>query len=455
MTSRVFDCNIEPRLLRDRARRDLPRRRGIVFAASAALLLVPLAGAAEQPTGWVSAAIAAILTLGAFSRYGGRGVFGWLLVLSGMFVLAAQRGVLPQLGPALFVSSALCGVLWLANRPRRGRWSGRIGEREREAQQQFGLDGEQQVRATLARELSEAYAVINGLALPRGAGDIDHVVIGPSGVFLLETKTMAGRIVCEPDGTWHRTKVGRGGTSYVAYIGDPAAQVQRNIYAVRESLRRRLPHLYSGTPLWLEGLVVFPHPRTDLAAERSRVPAIKLDHLVARIRDHRPQRILEPQDVIDITAVLLSERHARLLRASAQAMVELALTLPVVLALLFGTLALSRIVQAHSSIVAMAHEVARAGALGSNATDAFARMQLRASSVAPGLGLDSALLNVASDVSAYARQNGRVSATVRYIVELRDLPLLGWVPPAELRAHHVEWVDPFRGGIDDGREVGR
>src|SRR5207237_10897504 len=114
----------------------------------------------------------------------------------------------------------------------------------RAAQQLMGLSGERHVGQVMARELPQDYVLINGLKLPRGAGDIDHVVVGPSGVFLLETKTMAGRIVCRPDGTWHRTKIGRGGTSYVGFIGDPAAQGQRNIYAVHECLRWRLPHLY-------------------------------------------------------------------------------------------------------------------------------------------------------------------------------------------------------------------
>ena len=54
-------------------------------------------------------------------------------------------------------------------------------------------------------------------------------------------KTMAGRIVCASDGTWRRTRVGRAGTHYAAYIGDPASQAQRNIFAVRECLRRHLP----------------------------------------------------------------------------------------------------------------------------------------------------------------------------------------------------------------------
>jgi hypothetical protein len=132
---------------------------------------------------------------------------------------------------------------------------------------------------------------------------------------------------------------------------------------------------------------------------------------------------------------------------SAQAVVELALALPIVLALLFGTLALSRIVQAHSAIVILAHEVARAGALGSSSTDAVARMRQRAPEVAPGLGLDAETLRVLPTVSGIARGEGRVVATVLYRVSLADLPVLGWAPPPELRADHLEWVDPFRAGI--------
>lgn len=147
--------------------------------------------------------------------------------------------------------------------------------------------------------------------------------------------------------------------------------------------------------------------------------------------------------------MLLAESHARPLARSAQALVEMALALPVVLALVFGTVALSRVVQAHSAIVAIAHEVARAGALGANQADALKRMQLRASEVTPGLGLDSAMLEIISDASAYARNEGHVAATVRYLVDLRDVPLVGWAPRPLMRARHVEWIDPFRGGVDD------
>jgi hypothetical protein len=312
----------------------------------------------------------------------------------------------------------------------------------------MGRSGEHQVRAALAAELPESYVLLNGLTLPRSAGDIDHLVIGPSGVFLLETKTMAGYIECDADGTWRRTKVGRAGTPYGAYIGDPAAQVQRNIYAVRECLGRRVPRLFHGTPVWIEGLVVFPHPATQLDTENSAIPAVRLQDTSQRICLHQPRRPLQAQEVVAITAALLQERRNRLpLARTAQAVVELALVLPVLLALIFGILGLSRIVQAHSALVTVAHEVARAGALGRDPQDALVRMRARASEVTPGLGLNSGVLDIAPDTSAFVGPAGRVVAVARYVVDLADLPIVGWAPPLSLRTEHTEWVDPFRAGI--------
>lgn len=271
---------------------------------------------------------------------------------------------------------------------------------------------------------------------------------------------MAGRIVCAPDGTWRRIKIGRAGTRYEAYIGNPAAQVQRNIFAVRYCLRRRVPHLFRGTPLWIEGLVVFPHPRTELATEHSRVPTVRLDEAVPRLCDHQPQRRLQSVEVDAVVAALLEEaqRRPRLVVErvqSAQALVEAALALPVMLSLLFGTLALSRVVQAQTAIVAVAHEAARAGALASSPDDAVDRMRRRVDLVAPGFGLDPRWVVLEWDVSTFGRDRGHVVATVRYTVNLADLPLGGWVPAPAVRAEHVEWVDPFRSGLSTLADPGR
>jgi hypothetical protein len=460
VTSRVFECQRRP------IRVDAPPRprrarsdqlRGVKVATVTAVLLVPLAGAAEPPQGWTASSLAALGILLLAVVAGTRAPWGWLGLLAALAGLALPRGPLPALGPGLFVATALCGVLWFANRSERRRADSDRpppGSREREAQQEMGLSGERSVAQVLARDLPEAFVLINGLALPRGGGDIDHLVVGPTGVFLVETKTMAGRIECAADGTWRRTRLGRAGASYPAYIGNPSNQVLRNIFAARNCLRWRLPRLFAGTPLWLEGLVVFAHPRTELAAGHSRVPAVRLEEAVARICGHVPQRGLEPREVEEVVDALLlegRERGQQVLPASqsAQALVELALALPMVLALLFGTIALSRVVQAQTAVVAVAHEAARAGALAAGPDDAVDRMRQRADLVAPGLGLDPRAVLLDWDVSTFARvrDRGHVMAIVRYAVDLRDLPLVGWVTTPVVRAEHVEWIDPFRSGI--------
>jgi Flp pilus assembly protein TadG len=460
VTSRVFECSHR---LHGTAREpdpvgDAPARgHGLKAAGLAAILLVPVAGAAEPPLGWVVATVTALAILIVVPMAGGRARWGWLTLVAAAAAIVIPRDQLEVVGSGLFVATGLGLVLWLVNggssQSKKGR--PRPGSREREAQEQAGLSGERHVGQVLARELPQEYALINGLKLPRGAGDIDHVVVGPTGVFLLETKTMAGQIVCEADGTWRRTRIGRAGTPYAAYIGDPAAQVQRNIFAVRNCLRKRAAGLFRGTQLWVEGLVVFPHPRTELDVDHSRVPAMRLDQTAAYICLHVPQRGLDAHEVDQVVDALLvegGERPQPVLDDTpsaqrAQALVEVVLVLPVVLALVFGTLAISRLIQAQNGVIAIAHEAARAGALGNSPEDAIDRMRRRVDLVAPGLGIDPRALELTWDVSTFTKDRGHVVASVRYAVNFGDLPLAGWVPPPAVRAEHVEWVDPYRGGL--------
>jgi hypothetical protein len=56
-----------------------------------------------------------------------------------------------------------------------------------------GAAGEEAI-GTLLAQLSDDYTVFHDLA--KVAGDIDHIVVGPTGVFVLETKTHRGKISC-------------------------------------------------------------------------------------------------------------------------------------------------------------------------------------------------------------------------------------------------------------------
>lgn len=89
-----------------------------------------------------------------------------------------------------FLLLLLCGVI---------AWSLVWSER-RLAQFLKGARGEEEVARVLAL-LPAAYRVFHGVSVGRGllarSADYDHIIVGPTGVFLVETKNWAGRISVE------------------------------------------------------------------------------------------------------------------------------------------------------------------------------------------------------------------------------------------------------------------
>ncbi|MFH7836290.1 MAG: nuclease-related domain-containing protein, partial [Candidatus Aenigmatarchaeota archaeon] len=88
-----------------------------------------------------------------------------------------------------------------------------------------GLSGEYALREKLRGILSDNYTVIYNYPTPYG--DIDALVVGPAGVFVLEAKNHNGYITIDENG-WRRQKVGQMGTVYDASIGNPEKQAKRN-----------------------------------------------------------------------------------------------------------------------------------------------------------------------------------------------------------------------------------
>ena len=121
MTARVVDCRgrggAPPPLADRRPTAARGGGRGLPAAAATALLLVPIAGAAEQPHGWAVAAATALLVLGVLAVVGRGMHWGWLTLLVAIGALVIPRGDLPVIGPALFVATAMCLVVWLTGPP--------------------------------------------------------------------------------------------------------------------------------------------------------------------------------------------------------------------------------------------------------------------------------------------------------------------------------------------------
>ncbi|HTL15773.1 MAG TPA: nuclease-related domain-containing protein, partial [Patescibacteria group bacterium] len=136
---------------------------------------------------WVIGCVALVGTIFGFIL---RGNFGWL-----HFSAWANAGL------TLTLLLVLVGVATWTFR--------RLDELDvKRGRLQSGARGEKHVGAILSR-LPEAFCVINDLAT--GHGNLDHVVVGPTGVFVIETKNWRGEI--SEDGKGELIQNGRPSTA--------------------------------------------------------------------------------------------------------------------------------------------------------------------------------------------------------------------------------------------------
>lgn len=106
--------------------------------------------------------------------------------------------------------------------------------------------------------------------LVRARGNVDHVLVGPCGVVVIETKRLAGRIRCYGD-EWSVNGHPRGSISH---------QVNSGACAVRYFLVERHPDLSSTALRWVESVVVFTHPLCRLEVNRPRTTVVRYSELL-------------------------------------------------------------------------------------------------------------------------------------------------------------------------------
>ena len=131
-----------------------------------------------------------------------------------------------------------------------------------------------------------------------------------------------------------------------------------------------------------------------------------------------------------------------------QALVEAALVIPILLSLVFGVVAVGRVVQAELGVVAVAREAAKAAAVAETPSEALAQGSARGQETANGYNLTNGSFGLSVDAGAFER-GGQIRASAHYQVSLHDLPLLGWVT-VPLQSSHVERVDLYRSRWGNG-----
>jgi hypothetical protein len=106
-------------------------------------------------------------------------------------VLAAQLG-LPRAGLVGLAVAALVG------------WRLRFRPSEQARAWQRGAAGERRTARLLDRLTRDGYVVFHDLAVPGSDANVDHLVIGPTGLFVIDSKQWTGSVHQSADGlAWH------------------------------------------------------------------------------------------------------------------------------------------------------------------------------------------------------------------------------------------------------------
>ncbi len=162
-----------------------------------------------------------------------------------------------------------------------------------------GWQGEKQVAKLLTSKLNDDYYLLNDLYLRDGGGDIDHIVLGPNGVFVLETKNWSGNISCYGD-DWQR--VGKRNFS-----GSPSRQVKRNASKIKQIIDSN-PNLRT-LGIWVEGIVVFTNNHATLHVNNPTVPILKISQLPSYISGYGSSHSISREQLEAIGKEIVKQKH--------------------------------------------------------------------------------------------------------------------------------------------------
>ncbi|MDD3492751.1 MAG: nuclease-related domain-containing protein [Candidatus Thermoplasmatota archaeon] len=165
-----------------------------------------------------------------------------------------------------------------------------------------GRTGEELVTKELKKKLDDDYYLINDLDLPDSKGNIDHVVVGPTGIFVIETKNFTGHIVCDGD-IWCRRY-----TNGLIFkktddrrIKSISRQAKDNAMAVRKTILQE----YGSSP-WVQPVVVFTNPACKIEPTNPSTKICRITELDSYIKNQIPIR-MPPQQIESIAHYLAKQ----------------------------------------------------------------------------------------------------------------------------------------------------
>ncbi len=176
------------------------------------------------------------------------------------------------------------------------------GERPRASPEAAGRAGEQEVKFHL-KYLPPGYRQLHHLTL-KVAGmppaEVDHVVIGPNGIFVIETKNWAGRIIASPQG-WRQIRDGR-----EEGVESPGAQLWRHIAVVKKAVEESVRE---SCKLTMHGIIVVANRRAVVEGQDATYPVLKAEEIARHITTQPGANTLGADEVADMLLRHRAERR--------------------------------------------------------------------------------------------------------------------------------------------------
>ncbi|MGI6706509.1 MAG: NERD domain-containing protein [Clostridia bacterium] len=161
-----------------------------------------------------------------------------------------------------------------------------------------GLIGEVTSEGVLA-SLPDDYYVFPSIEIEFEGkkSQIDHLIVGPTGVFIVEAKNVNGYVVGSEDDkeiTIH--KVGQKGGQYQSTMYNPTKQVATHVYRTSGYLKEQ------GIHTWVQGMVYFTNPASTVQLESRNIPVFSESEdggkeIYNYILNYENKRLLDKKEV--------------------------------------------------------------------------------------------------------------------------------------------------------------
>jgi hypothetical protein len=146
----------------------------------------------------------------------------------------------------------------------------------------YGFAGETHVTQLLKSALPDEYYLLNNVIPPQGHGNVDHVILSPKGIFVIETKNWGGKITCHAD-QWSRRR------------GNPSKQARINAHRIRNIIQSL--EQFKSMKIWVEAVVVFSNYNAKLSINKPTVEVKKPYELPGYLLDYKGKNQFSIQEL--------------------------------------------------------------------------------------------------------------------------------------------------------------